>query len=783
MLLYSNCKTNLLAYNQKGIHKYADKDKVLILHYKYDAKEIFKSLNNTTDVGRMISESDLQIGMIFRKGTQKKYGQTINIRLDVFVPKQTWDKIPTDRLYELKYIQHLTENRLLQLFRMWNKEHGIDTSPCLSVSSSTTSSLTSTSSTSCQQQYANNPVIVIPCQDKENLVNGTNGTIHTTNGTTTTNGTNPSIPLNTINIDSPPPLTDAIKKGGKYLPLCMIGMRDIFKIELASVTTTHTFGSGNKARKYHKTVWYFPMHNIPSGYINSIHSKVAHHSSANNSIGVPVGVTTYNDFWTQEELSSLEKQADETDEQARVHGRYDDQPYTFQSSSRGGKVCRTKFFFCARYLWTKDQMDAVDSHIAGGIRADVAEPPNWIKNSVAKPIVDAGFSPSMFLNSYAMNIYHDGSEGLGQHFDDKSRFARPITTVRLFSDSRLSFGSKDFSMTNSLFFIPMPRGCVTVMEENGYAADVIKHCIRPADMSGKSGVILLRQIHPHLMKEARKMQRKNDIGNWLQSIDGLEDPNSYLEGFLNEEINFSGLSLLNECDLKNLGFTKMGPRKVVLDAVEKLRTQSTGITVLPQKYCTCHCKHENATEGVLLNTGTHVAEIKVKELFKKEEEEEVLECGGFGMNGNSMNNNGMMATQQMMLVTPPGHKRTRSREEKEQRNGRGSNTKSNKRQNTTGASNSNSSHNTNGNGNGNGNGISLNLTGSGAVNGIGSLNAILQSATGGLNFGSSPITTHGSTTTTTTTNGNSTNSSPLGGMSKMFGYDSQPYNSFHNRLF
>jgi len=46
-----------------------------------------------------------------------------------------------------------------------------------------------------------------------------------------------------------------------------------------------------------------------------------------------------------------------------------------------------------------------------------------------------------FINSIALNVYHDGKEGLAQHFDDAVRFRQPIYTVRLFSDCRLSFGS------------------------------------------------------------------------------------------------------------------------------------------------------------------------------------------------------------------------------------------------------------------------------------------------------------------------------------------------------
>ena len=49
-------------------------------------------------------------------------------------------------------------------------------------------------------------------------------------------------------------------------------------------------------------------------------------------------------------------------------------------------------------------------------------------------------------------------------------------------------------MVNSLFFVPMARGCITILEKDNYAADGIKHCIRASDMSGKSGVVLLRQV-------------------------------------------------------------------------------------------------------------------------------------------------------------------------------------------------------------------------------------------------------------------------------------------------
>jgi hypothetical protein len=92
---------------------------------------------------------------------------------------------------------------------------------------------------------------------------------------------------------------------------------------------------------------------------------------------------------------------------------------------------------------------------------------------------DAEIAQKDFFNSIAMNVYHDGTEGLAQHYDDATRFKQPIYTLRLFSDSRLSFGSQYYGFCNGAFYIPLPRGCICIMEENSYSANGAKHCIRP----------------------------------------------------------------------------------------------------------------------------------------------------------------------------------------------------------------------------------------------------------------------------------------------------------------
>ena len=53
--------------------------------------------------------------------------------------------------------------------------------------------------------------------------------------------------------------------------------------------------------------------------------------------------------------------------------------------------------------------------------------------------------------------------------------------------------------TNGAFCVDMPRGCVTVMEEGSYAANGLKHCVRPVDMAGAhftSGLSAVRSCPP-----------------------------------------------------------------------------------------------------------------------------------------------------------------------------------------------------------------------------------------------------------------------------------------------
>ncbi|KAL6054169.1 SAM domain (Sterile alpha motif) domain containing protein [Balamuthia mandrillaris] len=705
----------------------------IFLHYKYHPELVIVpcfsphtpspcspmvagSVMEDTDayLRQCIEESDIQIALLIRKGTNKPYGYTWNCRLELYVTsKRLWESLTPQRRNELKYLQECIESTMLMYFKRWNRS--IDCSP---------------SAPECSKHQQ-------PQQEASPL-----------------------------------------GKSKKQYRLCMVGMSDIFRIELIPVTTTvfattslpieealldaeaklkeiivdnddapvtaqemrpksSLLREQTRVRKYTKTEWHFPVDNIPKNFNKKLHhaNHTGHASTSNEHavpLGPPVGVTTYNDFFSEEELNAIEvraphyphpkfyffvvcffcfsniwqMEADVTDSDAK-DGKYASMPNTHQSTHKGkaNRLCRTKFFFAARYLWTKEQMEQPDSHVSEGIRADVAAPPTWMKNLVEKPLAEAALIPENWVNEYAMNIYHDGTEGLGQHYDDKKRFQRPIYSLRLFSSSRLAFGSKDFSMTNSLFFIPMPRGCITVLEKDSYAADGVKHCIRPVDMGGKCGVVILRQIHTDLFKEAKERELRQWFIRWFKYLvdtEGLwscmrspeeiqSTTNSVIEAFLREEITEHSLANLNECDLKMLGFTKMGPRKIVLAAIHKLKEQLTGVPLPVHMPCNCTCSDS-------LDQRRQVAIIAPVEVDRRRQQsrgdsilshqllqdtEEVLESGNASQppsfdsspspsSSSSSSSSASTSLQQATLfspTTPPGNKRRDLRKSARRRSG------------------------------------------------------------------------------------------------------------------
>ena len=288
-------------------------------------------------------------------------------------------------------------------------------------------------------------------------------------------------------------------------PLHMAEARDSYSYELAAQDAAYGWGSRTGTRR---SFFFSPRVKLPPSFS-------AFQGPEGN---LAVGATTYINLFTDEELSRLEEEV------KALVGESEEgtlPPESFESAYVGTHRRRTKMFFGYRYLWTAEQLESPSSKIAAGVRADVPPVPPFVQHRVVRPLVAAGVLPENFVNSCAVNIYHDGSEGIASHFDDSSRFNRPIVTLRLFSDSRLSFGGRLLGCCNPEFIVPMPRGCVTVLEPGTYAADGIKHAIKPVDMTGQSAAIILRQIHPEVRHAAENL-RLDDTGDWF-SLLSLQD--------------------------------------------------------------------------------------------------------------------------------------------------------------------------------------------------------------------------------------------------------------------
>eukprot|EP00884_Botryococcus_braunii_P000965 jgi/Botrbrau1/1086/Bobra.0076s0050.1 len=178
-------------------------------------------------------------------------------------------------------------------------------------------------------------------------------------------------------------------------------------------------------------------------------------------------------------------------------------------------------------MWRREEMQMPDAHVACGVRVDVPQPPSWMPELVEAPLVEGGVLQRGFVNMWALNVYQDGSEGIQMHFDDPQRFCRPIVSLRLFSDSRLSFGTKGYGYSNGEFYVDMPRGCVLVMEQGGFAAAGEKHGVRPSDMTGKSAGLIMRQMNPKVLAQAHQLQEQQanaDVrGVLLALIDQIEE--------------------------------------------------------------------------------------------------------------------------------------------------------------------------------------------------------------------------------------------------------------------
>ena len=133
--------------------------------------------------------------------------------------------------------------------------------------------------------------------------------------------------------------------------------------------------------------------------------------------------------------------------------------------------------------------------------------PVWMRNVVERPMVSASLVAEGFVDAIALNMYHDGSEGIQSHYDDAKRFHQPIYSLRLFSDSRLSFGDPT-SMVSQMVYSSCrcPVDVVTVNGKLGVCRQRRQGtACASIDMTGKSAAMILRKINDDALKLAEEL--------------------------------------------------------------------------------------------------------------------------------------------------------------------------------------------------------------------------------------------------------------------------------------
>merc|ERR1711964_468863 len=247
-----------------------------------------------------------------------------------------------------------------------------------------------------------------------------------------------------------------------------------------------------------RTQFFFDKTDLPSTYklYQEINNVVPTQTNVES-----VGLLRYDGMFHDHELQAIEQACDRIQKDSD-QGKF--KPMTCHNTVFGGECRRTKYFFKARYLWTKEQLAETNADRAGGLRTDVDSIPDWLEFVIDR-LVLVGVVPENFINGVALNMYHDGSLGIGLHSDCRSRFDRPIITLRLFSPARLALGGHNLG-GNAVCVVDLPRGAVLSMYKDSYAADGVKHNVRSCDMVTKSAALIFRHMWEDCLEEADRIQ-------------------------------------------------------------------------------------------------------------------------------------------------------------------------------------------------------------------------------------------------------------------------------------
>ena len=193
----------------------------------------------------------------------------------------------------------------------------------------------------------------------------------------------------------------------------------------------------------------------------------------------------YTNFIKENELEAIEKIILKL-----MNKKYKNNTKKIEINGSNNKILRIKLFFGYRYLWKYTNKVTLFKDV------NTIES---LKNSILLKLLFKIFQRininfDEICDSLTINIYF--KEGLSSHFDKIQQWQRPIFLIRLFSDSRLSFGMGIWNKINGKCAIDFERGSIFKFCKNTYGVDKIKHSLRDIDIFNITAVIAIRKIQP-----------------------------------------------------------------------------------------------------------------------------------------------------------------------------------------------------------------------------------------------------------------------------------------------
>jgi hypothetical protein len=129
-------------------------------------------------------------------------------------------------------------------------------------------------------------------------------------------------------------------------PLTLINTRDCFVNDLHLKETLIDMGDGRS--QVIKREFFFNPETVPDNYRQVVGAQKDFDVTKVENLRV--GVTTYENFYSDAEMKNMESCIEET-EMKSLQNTY--LPMTAQKTFSGNILKRTKFFFGYRYMWTK----------------------------------------------------------------------------------------------------------------------------------------------------------------------------------------------------------------------------------------------------------------------------------------------------------------------------------------------------------------------------------------------------------------------------------------------